>query len=135
MPAVEFRVEHSVRDGLGGVGREVVGVHGRGGPAPPPDRVLEVPDQLPLLGVDADPRVVGSHERPPLLRDVAELGVPVGVGLPGEPLAVPAEPVPVGPEQSADGGRAGPPVRGRGQPPRLVRTYRSPVTGFPAVSG
>ena len=63
MPAVEFRVEHPVRDGLGGVGREVVGVHGRGGPAPPPDRVLEVPDQLRLLRVHTDDGIPVSAEQ------------------------------------------------------------------------
>ena len=70
----------------------------RAGPGPPfAAGVLELPDQLLLLGVHADHRVAGVLVGPGLLVDVPELRVPVrvllaldglGVALQAEPLLV-----------------------------------------------
>jgi hypothetical protein len=59
--------------------------------APDAARVLEVPNQLFLLGIDADDGIASPQEGALLLLDVAELRIPVGVRRPREPLPVALE--------------------------------------------
>src|SRR6266480_6953790 len=75
---------------------------------PFPAGILEVPDELLLLGVHRDHRVPGVEEGLDLLVEVVELGIPVGVGatLSGLDvgLQVVAEPLPQIPDyRMADG--------------------------------
>jgi hypothetical protein len=62
--------------------------------APLPPGVLEIADQLLLLGVHRDDRLAGLQGSPDLAVDVLELGVAVGVALPLDRLAVGLEAVP-----------------------------------------
>ena len=73
-------------------------------PGPPlPARVLELPDQLLLLGVHADHRVAAVLVGPGLLADVAGLGVPVRVLVPLDGLGVALQAEPLRAQQVAHG--------------------------------
>jgi len=73
---VGTRIVDAIRDGLGvRVARKVVGVHLGRDRAVDPARVLEAPNQLLLLGIDADHRVACRIKLPPPRANVTELVV------------------------------------------------------------
>ena len=75
---------------------EVVHVDRLGLLAPHPPGVLELPDQLLLLGIDADLGQPGRAERLPLLGDVLELPIAVGMRRARlELLGVRVQPIPL----------------------------------------
>src|ERR1700694_716883 len=81
-PAIRADVVDPVRDGLAQLrDQEIVGAHrfGLALRAPCPARVLEIPNQLLLLGVDRDRRLTLGQRRVDRLVDVLELGVAVGM--------------------------------------------------------
>ncbi len=120
---VRHRLAHAVPG-------EVVGAGGhRLALGPPfPARVLELADQLLLLGVHADHRVGGVLVGLDLLVDVPELRVPVRVPLALDGLGVALQAEPLRPQQVPDGvgadpvtlaGQLGRQVAGRlGRPPQ-----------------
>src|SRR5581483_5145001 len=70
---------------------------------PFPAAVLELADQLLLLGVHADHRIGSPLMLLDLLIDVPELGVPVWVPLAFDGLGVALQAEPFSPQQVADG--------------------------------
>ena len=80
--AIRADVIDPVRDGLAQLrDQEIVGPHrfGLALGAPCPARVLEIPNQLLLLGVDRDRRLTLGQRRVDRLVEVLELGVAVGM--------------------------------------------------------
>lgn len=75
----------------GGIGAEVVVVHQHRRAVPLGAGVLEMADQFPLLGVDADHGEPLALETVSQGRDVVELLITVGAGISGQHLAIDAE--------------------------------------------
>ena len=91
--AVGARVVDAVGDGDAiGLRAEVVVVDQVGSSAPGAAGVLEVADQLALLGINTDDRQVPFSELDALLGDVGELLVAVGAGAMSDAFVVDAEP-------------------------------------------
>ena len=114
---------------------EVVGATLPGSPSGRHSRppLAKSPDQLLLLGVDADHRLAGRLVSPGLLADVAELGVPVGVPGALDGLGVGLQAEPLVPQQVSDRIR-GDPVPLAGQLGRQRPRWTSPSTAA-ATSG
>ena len=86
---IRQRIEHPKRRGLAlGIAREVVHVHVFRSGSPSLAVVLEVSDQLAVLGIDADDRVAAFVELGACFQDLLELFVAIGMGLSGQPFFV-----------------------------------------------
>ncbi len=101
--AVRHRLAHAVPREVVGPGRRRLTL----GP-PFPARVLELADQLFLLGVHADHRIAGGLVSLDLLDDVPELRVPVRVPPALDGLGVALQAEPLGPQQVTHGVGADP---------------------------
>src|SRR5450759_889521 len=86
-----------------GVGAEIMILDLGGGQLPFDTGVLEVANQLSLLGVHAQHRIAALFKPVPLTGEIAELTVAVATGTGGNPLAVGAEGILHLPEKASHG--------------------------------
>ena len=102
--AVGGQVIDAVGDGDAvGEGAEVVVVDGMRGSFPSGAVVLEIADQFPLLGVDADDRQAAFGEPQALRRDMLELFVAIRTGAGRDALVIDPQPVAEVLEDAGDG--------------------------------
>ena len=89
---IVWRIVNPVGDAYAaGIGAEVVIVHRNRRPIPFGSGVLEIPDQFPLLAIDADNGKALSLEASPQRANVLELLIAVRAGVGGDLLAVDAQ--------------------------------------------